>query len=455
MKNIICFFGIILTSLFSFSQIQLANTLVSERDVTTNLDVPWDMVYSNDGWIWFTELSGKISRVNPDTNVLELIYTVPDVQVFGFSAGMHSIVLHPNFPSTPYVYVHYTNSTTTSKIVRYTYGINSNTLSNPLTLIDNIPGSVSHNGSRMLILNDKLIISIGDGYTNPATAQDLNTLNGNFLRLNLDGSIPSDNPISNSYIWSFGHRNPQGLCFGNGKLYSSEHGTSNNDEINIIEENRNYGWPNVQGFCDLPSETTFCNIENVKEPIWTWSPAIAPCGMDFYDHPSIPEWQNSLLLAVLKDKKLIQLKLSPDGNSIIEENSYLVNALGRIRDVLVIPDGRVFISTTNKDYAGSPSTDDDKIIELKNDAFLNVTDYNNESFKLYPNPSDGIFTLQLNKVLNTEYKIEIFSANGQSVLKQNILKQSTQINASRFSPGIYFLKVSSSGDSSFEKIVIK
>jgi len=455
MKKIIYFLGIIFTCYSGFAQIQLDNTLISEREIATNLDVPWDMVYSNDGWIWFTELSGRISRVNPDTDIQELIYTVPDVQVFGFSAGMHSIVLHPDFPTTPYLYVHYTNTTTTSKLVRYTYGIDSNTLSSPLTLIDNIPGGVSHNGSRMLILNDKLIISIGDGYANPNDAQDLNNLNGNFLRLNLDGSIPSDNPISNSYIWSFGHRNAQGLCYGNGKLYSSEHGTSIDDEINIIEENRNYGWPDVEGYCNLSSEMAFCASENVREPIWTWTPAIAPCGMDFYDHPSIPEWENSLLLAVLKDRKLIQLKLSVDGNSVIEENSYLVNAHGRIRDVLVIPDGRIFICTTNRDFAGSPSTDDDKIIELRNEDFLSVSDFNSETFKLYPNPSNGVFTIEINEVQNYESELEIYAMNGVSVFQQKINSSSTQINTKSLSPGLYFLKLSNSNASSFQKIIIK
>ena len=455
MKKIIYFLSILLIHNLSFSQIQLDNTLVSEREVATNLDVPWDMTYSNDGWIWFTELSGRISRVNPDTDVLELIYTVPDVEVFGFSAGMHSIVLHPDFPAMPYVFVHYTNTTTTSKLVRYTYGIDSNTLSSPLTIIDNIPGGVSHNGSRMMILNDKLIISIGDGFADPNDAQDLNNLNGNMLRLNLDGSIPVDNPISNSYIWSFGHRNAQGLCVGNGKIYSSEHGTSIDDEINIIEENRNYGWPDVEGYCNLPSETAFCTSENVKEPIWTWTPAIAPCGMDFFDHPSIPEWQNSLLLAVLKDRKLIQLKLSVDGNSIIEENSYLVNTLGRIRDVLVIPDGRIFICTTNRDFAGSPSPDDDKIIELRNEDFLSVDDFNADTFKLYPNPSNGVFTIEVDGNHNLDTKLELFSVNGNSVLKQDIQNNSTQINAKGLSPGLYFLKVNNSNTSSFKKIIIK
>ena len=454
MKKIICFFALIVTCYSGFSQIQLDNTLLTDRVVTTNLDVPWDMTYSNDGWIWFTELSGQISRVNPDTNVKELIYTVPDVEVFGFSAGMHSIVLHPEFPSTPYVYVHYTNTTTSSKLVRYTYGIDSNTLSSPLNILDNIPGSVSHNGSRMLILNDKIIISIGDGYTDPTTAQDLNTLNGNMLRINLDGSIPTDNPMTNSYIWSFGHRNPQGLCVGNGKIYSSEHGTSIEDEINIIEENRNYGWPNVEGFCNTASEMTFCDAENVKEPIWTWTPAIAPCGMDYFNHPSVPEWENSLLLAVLKDRKLIQLKLSADGNSIIEENSYLVNALGRIRDVLVIPDGRVFICTTNRDFAGTPTADDDKIIEFRNDDFLNVASFSESSFKIFPNPSNGVFTLEMNNFNDSEYDVEFISVNGSSVLKQHIGNETNQVNASSLNPGLYFLKVSSLNSSTFKKVII-
>lgn len=455
MKKIICFFSIILLCLSSFSQIQLDNTLVSERVLATNLDVPWDMTYSNDGWIWFTELSGRISRVNPDTDVLEVIFSVPDVEVFGFSAGMHSIVLHPDFPATPYVFVHYTNTTTTSKLVRYTYGIDSNTLSSPLTILDNIPGGVSHNGSRMIILNDKLIISIGDGYNDPTSAQDLNTLNGNMLRLNLDASIPSDNPIANSYIWSFGHRNAQGLCIGNGKIYSSEHGTSIEDELNIIEENRNYGWPNVEGFCDLTSEMAFCTSENVKEPIWTWTPSIAPCGMDYFNHSSIPEWENSLLIAVLKDRKLIQLQLSADGNTIIEENSYLVNSLGRLRDVLVIPDGRIYICTTNKDFAGTPTTDDDKIIELRNENPLSIETLNDQTFKVFPNPSHGIFTLEIYGSTDSAYAIEFISIDGSSVLKQYIVNQSTQINASTLNPGLYFLKVSNSNATTFRKIIIK
>lgn len=455
MRKIVYSCLFLLSAFSGFSQIQLENTLLTERTVVDNLDVPWDMTYSNDGWIWFTELSGNIRRVNPDTNQMQLIHTVTDVEVFGFSAGMHSIVLHPDFPTTPQLFVHYLNSTSTSKIVRYDYDDNTNTLINPFIVLNAIPGGVSHNGSRMLILNDKLYISIGDGYSNPNSAQDTNTLTGNILRLNLDGSIPSDNPIPNSYIWSFGHRNPQGLCYGNGKIYSSEHGTAVDDEINIIEENRNYGWPNVEGYCNTASEQTFCNANNVKEPIWTWTPAIAPCGMDYFNHPSIPEWENSLLLAVLKDKQLIQLQLNADGTVISEENAYLTNVHGRLRDVLVIPDGRIFICTTNKDFIGNPNPNDDKIIEYENEAFLSVSENEIVALEIFPNPSDGTFSVRVPFDDYSDVSLEILNLNGQLISNKIISNPLTQIETSTLDAGIYFLRLKSLNGVVTKKLVIR
>ncbi len=279
----------ILVTSFSYSQINLGSTVVQHTVVASNLNIPWDMAYGADGWIWFTELAGNIKRMNPTTYQVQQVFTISDVALFGFSVGLHSIVLHPDFNNTSYLYVHYANSNTNSKIVRYEYESANNTLINPTIILGSIPAGVSHNGSRMVILNDKLFISLGDTYSTPAVAQNMNSINGKILRMNLDGSIPSDNPISGSYIWTAGHRNPQGLCFGNGKLYSSEHGTGANDEINIIEQNRNYGCPTVEGLCNTAAEVTFCNANNVKEPIWTWSPSIAPCGVDYYQNSAIHE----------------------------------------------------------------------------------------------------------------------------------------------------------------------
>ncbi len=434
-KSVIVFFLVaFLSNPFCNAQINLGTTILQNTVVASNLNVPWDMVYGQDGWIWFTELSGNIKRMNPNTYQVQQVFAISDVALFGFSVGLHSIVLHPNFNTTPNLYVHYANTTTTSKIVKYTYDATNNTLINPTIILGNITAGVSHNGSRMVILNDKLFISLGDTYNTPAVAQNLNSINGKVLRMNLDGSIPGDNPIAGSYIWSFGHRNPQGLCYGNGKLYSSEHGTGNNDEINIIQQNRNYGWPTVEGVCNTATEITFCNANNVAEPIWSWSPAIAPCGLDLYQNAAIPEWNNSLLLAVLKDKRLIQLKLNADGSQITQQNAYLINTYGRLRDVLVIPDGRVFICTSNRDYTGTPIAADDRIIELVATT-LNVSNFEDNTTSIYPVPSDNMLFIESNLSIAS---VLILNAEGKEVYSG---KYSNRVDVSALTAGMYFVQL--------------
>ena len=428
---------ILILSIFnaSHAQVTLGGTTLQQTVVASNLNVPWDMSYGPDGWIWFTELSGNIKRMNPDTYQMQQVFAIGDVALFGFSVGLHSMVMHPDFNTNHYLYVHYAYTTTASKIVRYEYDVANNTLINPTIILGNILAGVSHNGSRMVILNDKLFITLGDTYNAPQLAQDLNSINGKVLRMNLDGSIPDDNPIPNSYIWSFGHRNPQGLCYGNGRLYSSEHGTGNNDEINIIEPNRNYGWSTVEGVCNTAAEITFCTANNVKEPIWSWSPSIAPCGLDIYQSEAIPEWNNSLLLAVLKNKQLLQLKLSDDGSQIVQQTAIITNTYGRLRDVLVIPDGRVFICTSNRDYAGTPIATDDRIIEIKNSA-LGVNHFADDTKTLvYPVPSDHM--LYIESATNVSF-VSIVDGNGKEVYSG---KYSNKIDVSALSSGMYYLQL--------------
>ncbi len=437
MKKTVCLFFLIpfLYGPLGQAQINLGTTVLTNTVVATNLNVPWDMFYGPDGWIWFTELSGNIKRMNPNTYQVQQVFAINDVSLFGFSVGLHSIVLHPDFNTNHYLYVHYAYTNTTSKIVRYQYDTVNNTLLNPTIILGSIPAGVSHNGSRMIILNDKLYICLGDTYSTPAVAQNTASINGKVLRMNLDGSIPTDNPTAGSYIYSMGHRNPQGMCYGNGRFYSSEHGTSANDEVNIIEPGRNYGWPTVEGLCNTTAEITFCTANNVKEPIWSWSPSIAPAGMDLYQNAAIPEWNNSLLVAVLKDKKLIQLKLNTDGSGITQQNTYLTNTYGRLRDVLVIPDGRVFLCTSNRDYAGTPTTGDDKIIELKNNALGLENHSTVQATSVYPVPSNGLLSIQSDYsytgvvLLNTEGKAVFSSAHTE------------QINVSGFAAGIYYLQL--------------
>jgi glucose/arabinose dehydrogenase len=165
---------------------------------------------------------------------------------------------------------------------------------------------------------------------------------------------------------SLGHRNPQGLVFApDGCLYSTEHGPADNDEVNRIEIGRNYGWPAVRGRCDTGGESAFCQSNNVVEPLAQWTPTIAPAGVAFYDSDLIRGWRGSLLFTTLKDAALYRLALAPDGRSVTAQERLLADRFGRLRDVLVGPDGTVYLGTSNRDGRGSPLPTDDRIITVR------------------------------------------------------------------------------------------
>jgi len=385
MKQITCGIGLLglmcllLSGLPATTQAQTINLENTTLEVTTLVDdlhVPWEILWGPDNHIWVTERDGRISRIDPNTGQQYILHSLFDCYEYSES-GLMGMALHPNFADEPYVYIayNYLNAGNRVKLVRFYY--DGGSLINEEVLLENIiaASSGNHSGARLAFLPDEtLLMSTGD-YYNDAVAQNLESVNGKFLRFNADGSIPADNPISGSYVYSWGHRNAQGLVVApNGIVYSSEHGPNNDDEFNIIEPNRNYGWPNVQGFCNTGSETAFCSNNNVYEPLIAWTPTVATCGIDFYNHPAIPEWQNSVLLCNLKSPALVQLKLSADGMSLQEEVVVNGYTWGRLRDVCVAPDGRVFIATSNRDgraigWQGFPQADDDKILQLRNADF--------------------------------------------------------------------------------------
>jgi glucose/arabinose dehydrogenase len=330
--------------------------VLKDSILVNNLYFPWEILWGPDNNIWMTEREGKISRVNPNTGVITPLLTIPEV-VFNGEGGLLGMVLHPNFTTTPQVFVVYdynNGANYREKVVRYTY--NGTSLTNPLIIIDNIAAASVHDGSRLVISPDlKLFISTGDA-SNQLNPQNTATVNGKILRLNLDGTVPADNPVAGNPYWSFGHRNPQGLVFANNKLYSSEHGASNDDEINIIEKGKNYGWPSVEGFCDGSAEQSFCTTNNVKEPLKNWTPTAAVSGLDYYNSNLIPQWKNSLLVVALKNARLYQMKLNDAATGITQTNEYFTNTYGRMRDICISPAGKVYICTSN---GGN-----DKIIEV-------------------------------------------------------------------------------------------
>jgi aldose sugar dehydrogenase len=327
------------------------------RVIAEGLEYPWEILWGPDNMIWMTERGGRISRVNPSTGKVTPMLTITDVTARS-EGGLLGMALHPNFTATPQVFVAYNYEDASGryrqKIVRFTY--NGTTLTQPVTILQNIQAAGIHNGCRLLITPDlKLWITTGDA-ANTSLPQNKSSLNGKVLRLNLDGSVPADNPMPRNAVWSFGHRNAQGLVFANNIMYSSEHGPTTDDEINIIEKGRNYGWPNIEGRCNEISERAFCSSENVKEPIRTWTPTEAVCGLDYYDHDLIPAWKNSLVLCTLRGNKLIVLKLNADKRTIARGYEYFDGDYGRLRDACVSPQGKIYICTGNGD---------DRIIELR------------------------------------------------------------------------------------------
>lgn len=369
------------------AHLKLDTSVLVATEIAHDLEVPWDLVVDHEGWIWFTEQKGSIKRVHSETSEIQKLVTIDDV-FYRKSTGLFSMALHPDFENTPHVFVHYTYAITDanlmdhifSKIVRYT--LIKQQLTDQILILDAIPGRTFHNGSRMLISkNHKLFLGLGDAGGGTNLTQNNQVLNGKIIRINLDGSIPSDNPYPNNPVWSMGHRNVQGITFANGKLYASEHGPITDDEINIITKGSNYGWPNVHGYCDLPSEKEYCKDSLIVEPIKAWTPTVATSGLAYYNHTAIPEWKNSLLQSTLKGQSLRVLNLNENGSEVIDEHILLQKFLGRIRDVTMGNDGEVYVAISNLDwhpghqpwmYDSLPTSRGDRIIKLEraNDAML-------------------------------------------------------------------------------------
>ncbi len=328
------------------------------RVVKNGLNHVWEIAWGPDNHIWLTERDGRVSRIDPANGNTSFSFTVPDVVPRG-EGGLLGMDFHPDFAKNGYLYLVYNyhnDGDYREKLVRYTY--KNNTLSEPKTLLEGIQAAGIHNGSRIWVTreeNPKIFLTTGDA-SRQNLPQQTKTLNGKVLRLNADGTIPSDNPFPGNPVWSYGHRNQQGLVVANNIMYTAEHGAVTEDEVNIIEKARNYGWPEVEGPCD-GNEISFCNSQRVVEPIWSsGGGTIAVCGLDYYNHDLITQWKNSLLMVTLKNASLRQLKLSTDGRKVTSTNTYFKGDWGRLRDICISPDGKVYLCTSNGN--------DDKIIEI-------------------------------------------------------------------------------------------
>jgi len=314
-----------------------------------NLEKPWAIDFADDK-IFVTEKVGRIRVIESGVLLDEPLATLRTANVF--DGGLLGIAVHPAFDRNHFIYVYYTyenDGALWNKILRITEA--GNKLDAAKTIFDNIPGSAYNNGGTIKFGPDGKLY-VGTGYISDSHGpQDIQSLEGKILRLNDDGTIPDDNPFSDSPVFSFGHMNPKGLDWDSeGNLFVTEMGPSKNDEINLVQPGGNYGWPGQE--CS--------GNEEFVDPINCYDPAIEPGGIVFYYGDKI-KLENSLVLASLRASHLFNLEID-EGE--VKSQISILSGMGRIRDVAVGPDGYLYLITSNTDGKGFPDASDDKLLRI-------------------------------------------------------------------------------------------
>jgi glucose/arabinose dehydrogenase len=311
--------------------------------LATKLEVPWS-IQKHDNSFYISERSGTIAKITDGKVQRQTVYLSDELSDVS-EAGLLGFLLATNFEESQEAFAYYTYTTQTgtfNKLVKLR--LNDSQWEESTVLLDGLPGGNYHDGGRLAIGPDeKLYVTVGDAHQ-LENVQSLDSLAGTILRLNLDGTIPEDNPYAENYIYSYGHRNPQGLAWtSDDTMYASEHGNSANDEINHIEAGKNYGWPIIEGQdeqagMEMPLFTSGANT--------TW----APSGMSV--------WHDKLYVAALRGNAIFEVNLET------KEMGSFLEVYGRIRDVLVEEDTLYFV-TNNLDGRGNGEEDDDKLYMIK------------------------------------------------------------------------------------------
>jgi aldose sugar dehydrogenase len=529
---------------------------------TTGMNSAWEMVYGPDDSLWVTESHNyKVWKIHPGNKGSRMVLNLNGNKDFTSSTvgiwpqgGLMGLAVHPQFyAGKPWVYIAYvyhvvycptdvcycTNKPPcvyNTQIVRYNYNFTNGSLTVMDTVISGLNGSNDHNSGRIKISpvaeSDglyHLYYTIGDmgaGNNNnninrTNNAQDTTIYEGKVLRLNTEPDagqsggaewIPDNNPFpagaaatAKSAIYSYGHRNPQGLIFGSSDggasyiLYSSEHGDKSDDEVNIIQPHTNYGWPKVAGLCDdnytstlndsmylankpIINETGFCLLNNVREPIFSfynWSrantkasgsnsnnyywPTIAPTSIAFYGSNTIPGWQNSLLVPSLKNG-LFRLKLKADGLSVDSTTNpadtipYLHGY--RLRNITIAPTGdTLFIAVDsscctlgaagiiNGSQVATP--DMGYILRMVYLTTLPLEEYipppppviGLTNVKVYPNPASNYLYVQSIKGEHKPLRAQLYDISGKLVLETVTADDNFSINVQSLSRGAYIFKL--------------
>lgn len=328
--------------------------------LANGLDTPWGLALLPDGRMLVTERTGALLLLDAQGARIATIKNVPEAFV-KLQGGLLDVVLHPKFESNSTLYLslaHGRQKHNTTRVVRA--ALDGDTLRDVQVIFDNTPkGTAVHYGARLAFLPDgTLLVTTGEGADYREQAQRLDVVLGKIVRINDDGSIPADNPFVNTpgahpAIWSYGHRNPQGLYVDaqTATVYSAEHGPMGGDEINVIERGVNYGWPIATHGIDYSGAriSPFETYDGMREPLLFWTPSIGPGGLALYRGAMFPEWEGDLIVAVLGHKHLRRVDL--ENGRVVRQERLLQDRNARFRQVVIGADGAIYAVVENVDEA--------------------------------------------------------------------------------------------------------
>jgi glucose/arabinose dehydrogenase len=319
--------------------------------VTTERDLPWGLVQLPDGTVLYGQRDlFTIQAMAPDGTGKHSIGAVPDAAGTNGEGGVLGLAVSPSFTTDHWLYVYHTTATD-NRIVRFQYDGTLRPASREI-LVTGIPRNKYHNGGRLRFGPDgKLYAAAGDGQ-DPDQAQDLANLGGKVLRLDPDGSVPADNPFPGSFVWSYGHRNPQGLAFDSqGRLWEQEFGNNVADETNLVVKGGNYGWPACEGTIGEA-----CGTAGFIAPVQTYPVASASCS-------GIAIVRDVLYIACLRGTRLYRAVI--DGDRLADVQQYYVGTYGRLRTVEPAIDGNLWLTTsTGGDKDSVPRNSNEKIFKV-------------------------------------------------------------------------------------------
>ena len=326
--------------------------------VAEGLAWPWGLAFLPDGDLLVSERGGQLRRVSADGSIGPPLNGVPAVYFRG-QGGLLDVALHPDFASNRLVYLSYAhgdrqaNATRVARAVLTADGLEALELVHTVTPSKNTP---QHYGGSLAFLPDRtLLITTGDGFDFREQAQNPDAQLGKTLRVSDSGAVPADNPFADrsdaaAPVWTYGHRNPQGLVVDpdSGRVWQHEHGPRGGDELNLLKPGRNYGWPAITHGKDYSGAyvSPYTELPGMEQPRLYWVPSIAPSGLTLYRGEAFPAWQGDLFLGALVDREVRRIDL--DGSRVAGEEALFGELGERIRNVKTGPDGRLYLVTDSE-----------------------------------------------------------------------------------------------------------